>query len=35
MGFYHGPEGFTTMSHTKGTFEQARFNMVDLFRPLR
>jgi coniferyl-aldehyde dehydrogenase len=33
MGAYHGHEGFKTMSHAKGVFEQARFNVVDLLRP--
>jgi coniferyl-aldehyde dehydrogenase len=33
MGAYHGVEGFKTMSHAKSVFKQARFNMVDLFRP--
>src|SRR5262249_60916798 len=33
MGAYHGAEGFKTMSHAKAVFAQARFNVVDLFRP--
>jgi coniferyl-aldehyde dehydrogenase len=33
MGAYHGPEGFRTLSHAKGVFQQARFNLTDLFRP--
>jgi coniferyl-aldehyde dehydrogenase len=33
MGACHGSEGFKTMSHTKAVFEQARFNLIDLFRP--
>jgi coniferyl-aldehyde dehydrogenase len=33
MGAYHGVEGFKTMSHAKAVFKQARFNVVDLFRP--
>jgi coniferyl-aldehyde dehydrogenase len=33
MGAYHGAEGFKTMSHAKAVFQQARFNVVDLFRP--
>jgi coniferyl-aldehyde dehydrogenase len=33
MGAYHGFEGFKTMSHAKAVFHQARFNVVDLFRP--
>ncbi len=33
MGAYHGFEGFKTMSHAKGIFKQARFNVVDLLRP--
>jgi coniferyl-aldehyde dehydrogenase len=33
MGAYHGAEGFKTMSHAKAVFEQARFNVVDMFRP--
>ena len=33
MGAYHGREGFKSMSHAKGVFEQARFNATDLMRP--
>ena len=33
MGAYHGAEGFKTMSHAKSVFQQARFNLADLFRP--
>lgn len=33
MGAYHGQVGFTRMSHAKGVFEQARFNVTDLLRP--
>ena len=33
MGAYHGVEGFKTMSHAKAVFKQARFNVIDLFRP--
>jgi coniferyl-aldehyde dehydrogenase len=33
MGTYHGVEGFKTMSHAKSVFQQARFNLADLFRP--
>jgi len=33
MGAYHGPEGFKTMSHAKGVFEQASFNLTDVIRP--
>ncbi len=33
MGAYHGFEGFKTMSYAKAVFAQARFNVVDLFRP--
>jgi coniferyl-aldehyde dehydrogenase len=33
MGAYHGREGFESMSHPKGVFEQARFNLTDLLRP--
>ena len=33
MGAYHAIEGFKTMSHAKAVFKQARFNLVDLFRP--
>ncbi len=33
MGTYHGAEGFKTMSHAKSVFQQARFDLADLFRP--
>jgi coniferyl-aldehyde dehydrogenase len=33
MGAYHGHEGFKTMSHAKGIFEQARLNFTDAVRP--
>jgi coniferyl-aldehyde dehydrogenase len=33
MGAYHGQEGFKSMSHAKGVFEQARLNVIDLMRP--
>jgi coniferyl-aldehyde dehydrogenase len=33
MGAYHAFEGFKTMSHAKGVFEQGRVNFIDLFRP--
>lgn len=33
MGAYHGHEGFKTLSHAKGVFEQARFNLTDAVRP--
>lgn len=33
MGAYHGHEGFKTMSHAKGVFEQARLNFTDMIRP--
>jgi coniferyl-aldehyde dehydrogenase len=33
MGAYHGPEGFKTMSHAKGVFEQSGFNLTDVIRP--
>ena len=33
MGAYHGREGFESMSHAKGIFEQSRLNIVDLVRP--
>ena len=33
MGAYHAREGFKSMSHAKGVFEQARFNLTDLIRP--
>jgi coniferyl-aldehyde dehydrogenase len=33
MGAYHGPEGFKTLSHAKGVFEQAGLNLTDIIRP--
>lgn len=33
MGAYHGPEGFKSFSHTKGIFEQSRWNLGGLLRP--
>jgi len=33
MGAYHAFEGFKTMSHAKGVFEQGRVNFIELFRP--
>ena len=33
MGAYHAFEGFRTMSHAKGVFDQARVNFTDLLRP--
>ena len=33
MGAYHGHEGFKTLSHAKGVFEQAKFNLTDVVRP--
>jgi coniferyl-aldehyde dehydrogenase len=33
MGAYHGHEGFKTLSHAKGIFEQGRFNFTDAIRP--
>lgn len=32
MGAYHGIEGFRTLSHAKGIFEEGRWNGMDLFR---
>ena len=32
MGEYHGMEGFRTLSHAKGIFEQGRWNSMDLLR---
>lgn len=32
MGAYHGIEGFRTLSHAKGIFEQGHWNGMDLFR---
>jgi coniferyl-aldehyde dehydrogenase len=33
MGAYHGKEGFLTLSHAKGVFDQARWNAGRLVRP--
>ncbi|MEI9899021.1 MAG: coniferyl aldehyde dehydrogenase [Hyphomicrobium sp.] len=33
MGAYHGVEGFKSLSHAKGIFEQARWNMTGALRP--
>ncbi|MET0640332.1 MAG: coniferyl aldehyde dehydrogenase [Hyphomicrobium sp.] len=33
MGAYHGIEGFRTLSHARGVFEQSRFNFGGLLRP--
>ena len=33
MGAYNGHEGFKTMSHPKGVFQQAKFNLTDAVRP--
>ncbi len=33
MGAYHGFEGFESLSHAKGIFEQARFNLSGMLRP--
>jgi coniferyl-aldehyde dehydrogenase len=33
MGAYHGPEGFKTLSHAKGIYTQARFNVAAGIRP--
>jgi coniferyl-aldehyde dehydrogenase len=33
MGAYHGHEGFKTMSHARGIFEQARLNFTEVVRP--
>ncbi len=33
MGAYHGHEGFKTLSHAKGVFQQATLNGMDLIRP--
>ena len=33
MGAYHGPEGFKSMSHAKGVYEQPRFNVAEGVRP--
>lgn len=33
MGAYHGVEGFRSLSHAKGVFEQSRWNLVSMLRP--
>jgi coniferyl-aldehyde dehydrogenase len=33
MGAYHGIEGFRSLSHARGVFEQSRFNLGGLMRP--
>jgi len=33
MGAYHGIEGFRSLSHAKGIFEQSRWNLTGLLRP--
>jgi coniferyl-aldehyde dehydrogenase len=33
MGAYHGHEGFKTLSHAMGVFEQAKFSLTDTVRP--
>jgi coniferyl-aldehyde dehydrogenase len=33
MGAYHGIEGFRTLSHAKGIFEQGRWNGANFLRP--
>lgn len=33
MGTYHGVEGFKTLSHAKGIFEQSRWNLTFVARP--
>jgi coniferyl-aldehyde dehydrogenase len=33
MGAYHGIEGFKSLSHAKGIFEQSRWNMTGALRP--
>ena len=32
MGAYHGVEGFRSLSHAKGIFEQGRWNFAGLLR---
>jgi coniferyl-aldehyde dehydrogenase len=32
IGKYHGIEGFRTLSHAKGIFEQGRWNFIELLR---
>jgi coniferyl-aldehyde dehydrogenase len=34
MGEYHGVEGFRTLSHAKGLFEQGHWNFIELLRAL-
>jgi coniferyl-aldehyde dehydrogenase len=33
IGAYHGEEGFKALSHAKGVFEQAKWNLASLLRP--
>ncbi|MGA2639071.1 coniferyl aldehyde dehydrogenase [Methylocella sp.] len=33
IGAYHGEEGFKALSHAKGVFEQAKWNLAALLRP--
>ncbi len=33
IGAYHSEEGFRTLSHAKGVFEQAKWNLAGLLRP--
>lgn len=33
MGAYHGVEGFKSLSHAKGIFEQGRWNLTGVMRP--
>ena len=33
MGAYHGVEGFKSLSHAKGVFEQSRWNLTGALRP--
>ena len=33
MGAYHGVEGFKSLSHAKGIFQQSRWNMTGALRP--
>ena len=33
MGAYHGVEGFRSLSHAKGIFEQSRWNLTGALRP--
>ena len=33
MGAYHGIEGFKSLSHAKGVFQQGRWNMSGMLRP--